>query len=216
MGLIPEAAHLLGEKGYGWVLVALIGSYLFEVWFCDLHHHDHEDVKKGCGSEAVALVVVGDTIHNFIDGVAIAASFLINPGLGVVTAISTFLHEVPHEIGDFGVLLKAGWKKEKVLWVNFLSSLSTIAGAMMIYWFNFGSQVEGVLLAIAGGMFLYLGASDFLPKADEEVKTLRAVAVLLLGVMLMYATLKVVPHSHGNGSDEHEGEHLEEVSEGSV
>jgi len=137
---------------------------------------------------------VGDTLHNFIDGVAIAASYLVSPGLGLVAAMSTLLHEVPHEIGDFGILLKAGWKKRKILMVNLLSSLFTVVGALMVYFMNLDRAVVGNLLAVAAGMFLYLGASDFLPHASEGSSKKKTVLVLLLGVLVMYATLNVVPH----------------------
>lgn len=134
IGLIPETIELYGENGLLLTLGTFLGAYLFEQLLFSLHHHesDHDHDHDHHIASSAPLVVIGDTIHNFIDGVAIAASYLINPGLGVVTAISTFLHEVPHEVGDFGVLLKAGWKKEKVLGVNFVSSLATFGGVVLV------------------------------------------------------------------------------------
>ena len=205
IGLLPESVHMIGEKAFLIVMLGFVGSYLFENLFCELHHHDH-----GCGHDdhnrAIPLVILGDTIHNFIDGVAIAAAYLVNPGLGLVTAISTFLHEVPHEIGDFGILLKAGFSKKKVLLVNLVSALMTLVGALVVYFLARGEVFSGYLLAVSAGMFLYLGASDFLPHAGEGVNKKKAIWVLLLGVALMLAALKVVPHSH-------DGHEVEEVSE---
>jgi zinc and cadmium transporter len=205
MGLLPEASHVIGERAFLVVVISFIGSYLFENLFCELHHHDHS-----CGHDhhkrAVPLIIIGDTIHNFIDGVAIAASYLVNPGLGLVTAVSTFLHEVPHEIGDFGILLKAGYTKKKVFMVNLVSALMTVVGALVVYFLARGEAFSGYLLAISAGMFLYLGASDFLPHAGEGVSKKKGIAVLLLGVVLMYLTLSVVPHSHEAKHDEHEEE----------
>lgn len=195
IGLLPEASHILGEKGFLIVLLTFLLAYVFENLICDLHHHDH---GSGCKdhSGSAWLVIMGDTIHNFVDGVAIGASYLVNPGLGLVTAVSTFLHEVPHEIGDFGVLLKAGFKKRKIILVNLISSLMTLVGALLVYYLGANELVSGYLLSGAAGMFLYLGASDFLPHASEEMTTKKAMMVLLLGVIMMYVTLSLVPHGH--------------------
>jgi zinc and cadmium transporter len=195
IGLLPEATHVLEEKSFLVVLLTFLGAYVFENLVCDLHHHDHGSGCKDHSGSAV-LVIVGDTIHNFIDGVAIGASYLVSPGLGLVAAVSTFLHEVPHEIGDFGVLLKSGFNKKNIILINLLSSLTTVVGAIMVYFLNVNEMVVGYLLAGAAGMFLYLGASDFLPHAGEEMSKKRAMSVLLVGVVVMYLTLSVVPHGH--------------------
>lgn len=193
LGLLPEAVDLVGEKAFLITLMTFVGSYLFETWFCELHHHDD---NHHVGKESVALVIVGDTIHNFIDGVAIAASYLADPGLGLVTAFSTFLHEIPHEIGDFGILLKANWKSGKVFLVNFLSALSTVVGALVVFFWINQDSFSGYLLAVSAGMFLYLGASDFLPKANEKIDKVKALLILLMGIVIMFTTLALVPHSH--------------------
>lgn len=192
IGLLPEVAHEVGESGFLVVLITFFGAYLFEQFACGLHHHDHDD-GIGC-TTSVPLIIVGDTIHNFIDGVAIAAAYLVSPGLGVVTAVSTLLHEIPHEIGDFGILMKVGWRKRKILVVNLVSSLFTTLGALMVYFLNFSEGVIGVLLAVAAGMFLYLGASDFLPQANEGSSKKKSILVLIIGALVMYGALSVVPH----------------------
>lgn len=216
LGLLPEAVHVVGGKAFLVTLVTFLGAYLFENLFCELHHHDDgHKCTETRHKQAIPLVIVGDTIHNLIDGVAIAASYLVNPGLGLVTTVSTFLHEVPHEIGDFGILLKAGWEKRKILLVNLGSALMTVVGALAVYYLNFGEVLMGSLLAAAAGMFLYLGASDFLPHAGEGVDKKKAITVLLMGVLLMYATLKIVPHSHGEENHSHEHEHSLEMVTGS-
>src|SRR3989338_4735946 len=162
LGLLPEAAEIIGEAAFLAVFLGFLASYLFESAFFALHHHEghaHEAKQKA----SVGLIIFGDTIHNFIDGVAIAAAYLINPGLGLVTAISTFLHEVPHEIGDFGVLLKAGWKRKSILIVNVLSASTTFLGAGVVWMWSENHDLVAKLLAVAAWLFLYLGASDFLP-----------------------------------------------------
>lgn len=194
LGLIPEAVEITGEAAMGIVFLGFLAAYIFESVFFALHHHvGHEHDKH---SASVGLIIFGDTIHNFIDGIAIAASYLISPGLGLITAISTLLHEIPHEIGDFGILLKAGWKKGKIIGVNLISGLATVLGALAVYYLKPSELIEGNLLAVAAGLFLYLGASDFLPQAGEDDNKWRSMLVMLLGVGVMYLTLSLVPHSH--------------------
>ncbi|MFZ5438001.1 MAG: ZIP family metal transporter [Patescibacteria group bacterium] len=207
LGLLPEAVYMIGEQAFLIVFVSFIGSYLFENFIFDLHHHQDDD--HGHHHSSSFLVIIGDTVHNFIDGVAIAAAYLINPGLGLATAVSSLLHEIPHEIGDFGILLKNGFSKRKVFWLNFLSSLSTVVGAVYVYYYAVGETTQGILMAIATGMFVYLGASDFLPKASKGVDRFKSVGLLLLGVILMYMTLALVPHSHDEHGQE-ESVYLEE------
>lgn len=195
IGILPEVSEAIGNRAFVIVLFSFFGSYFFEYFLFEFHHHESKHVK---GKKAqISLVVVGDTIHNFVDGLAIAASYLINPGLGFVTTISTFLHEVPHEIGDFGILLNAGWKKKKVLFVNFVSALATILGAVLMMFFDKLNilNVSDYLLAVAAGMFLYLGASDFLPHIHEgKVSPAKSAFALFLGVVIMYLTLSAIPH----------------------
>jgi len=196
LGLLPEASEILGHQAFNIVLATFFITYIFENFVFDLHHHDHDDHSHNHKKTSVSLVIIGDTIHNFIDGVAIASAYLINPGLGFVTAISTLLHELPHEIGDFGILLKAGFSKKRVFLVNLFSSLSTVLGSLVVYFFVTGTDLPGVLMSVAAGMFIYLGASDFLPRASEGIEKTKAVIVLLLGASLMYLTLLLVPHAH--------------------
>ncbi len=193
LGLMPEAVEIGGKVAYLTLLVSFFAAYFFEQLVIQLHHHDHDEHEfRG----SVAMVILGDTIHNFIDGATIGASFLVSPGLGFITALSTFLHEIPHEIGDFGILVKAKWDKPKVIFVNVLSSLATVVAALLVYYINIDQKLIGTLLAVSAGVFLYLGASDFLPhiseyKANSRVK---ALVPLVLGVLVMSAILLFVPH----------------------
>ena len=194
-GLLPEALEVVGESAFTYVLLSFFGAYLFENVLFNIHHHDghgHHDHES-----AVPLVIIGDTIHNLIDGVAIAASFFVSPGLGLITALSTFLHEVPHEIGDFGILLKAGWGKMRIFTVNLISSSMTIVGAFGLLLFQENTVLIGVLLSISAGIFLYLGASDFLPHVGGHEKSKkREIVALVVGVIVMLAVFNLVPHGH--------------------
>ena len=211
VGLLPEAVHEAGEGVFLVALISFLAAYFFEQVFFSLHHHDHGNGKQNFRG-SVGLVIVGDTIHNLIDGVAIAASYLVNPGLGLVTALSTFLHEVPHEMGDFGILLKAGWKRRNVFIVNIISALFTVVGALGVYFWVTDEGIVGNLLAVAAGLFLYLGASDFLPEADRDLSKGKALTALLTGVGLMLVTLLIVPHSQVDEAG-HNEEALEEYGE---
>lgn len=192
--LIPEAVEKVGEKGYLIVLLALVASFLFEQYFAHLHHHEH---RKGTMIKAsVPLVIFGDTIHNFIDGVAIAAAYLTNPFFGLVVTLATFLHETPHEIGDFGILMSAGWTRTKTFVANLFSALATFPGALLVFFFApDGQEKIGILLAISAGVFLYLGASDFLPEVGEEEKVpiAKQIAFLILGIFIIYILTFVKP-----------------------
>ncbi len=196
LGLIPESEHEIGELALWLVLFSFLGVYLFEHLFFGIHHHgDEDDHHKEIKQSSIGLVIFGDTIHNFIDGIAIGASFMISPGLAFVTALSTFLHEVPHEIGDFGILLKAGWSRARILNVNIISSLMTVVGAFAIYFLNENKYINGSLMAVSAGIFLYLGASDFLPKIKEgSTSKVKSILPLLLGSGIIILTLLLVPH----------------------
>jgi len=214
VGLLPEAVHAIGETAYIVVLLAFLGGYLFEHIFFDIHHHEghsHNNFKS-----SVPLVIVGDTIHNFIDGVAIAASYYVSPGLGLVTAVSTLLHEIPHEIGDFGILLSAGWKKKNVLLANIASASTTLLGALFVILFTQNESIVGGMLAIASGLFLYLGSSDFLPHVHEgKENSKKNVWYLLVGVAVMLLTFMAIPHTHGDEESIHDASASSEQTSGS-
>jgi len=197
VALLPEAFREIGEPALIIILLSFFGAYLFEYFFVNIHHH--EDDPHSTKNSSVALVIIGDTIHNFIDGIAIAASFFVHPGLGLVTALSTFLHEVPHEIGDFGILLRAKWKRKNILLVNGVSASTTVFGAFITYTligstlFN-STLFIGIMLSISSGIFLYLGAIDFLPHISEGYKSKpKALIPLALGVAIMLVIITLVP-----------------------
>lgn len=193
--LLPEAVAEVGQAGYVIVLAALLFSFFFEQFFASLHHHEH---RAGTMLKtSVPLVILGDTIHNFIDGTAITAAYLTNPYFGLVVTLATFLHETPHEIGDFGVLMASGWSRGRTFLANFFSALATFPGGLFVFYIIQDAHDKiAVLLAISAGVFLYLGASDFLPEVGEEEKGIFAwkkFSLLLLGVVIMYLLLLVSP-----------------------
>lgn len=197
LDLMPESVEEIGESAFVIVLISLLGSFFFEQFFAHLHHHDERGHTMH--KTSIPLVVFGDSIHNFIDGVAIASAYLTNPFFGVVIAFATFLHETPHEIGDFGILYSGGWSRLKTFCVNLFSAAFTFPGALFVFFFaRHTPGLVGVLLAISAGVFLYLGASDFLPEVgehDHAVSARKKFALLLAGVVLMYIVTAVSPHA---------------------
>ena len=196
--LIPEAVEEIGNRGFLYVLLAFLAAFVFEKYFASLHHHEERGHDSTLQKSTIPLVLLGDTIHNFIDGVAIGAAYVTNPSFGMVVALSTFLHETPHEIGDFGVLVARGWSRKKTFMANFYSSLATIPGALLVYFFiPQGAQGKtAILLAIAAGIFLYLGASDFLPEIgehDSRSRTFFKVLLVLIGVFSIYFLSLALP-----------------------
>jgi len=185
--LIPEA---LENSIPSTVFISVLcGFVLFFIIEKVLHwRHCHKD---HCSTHTFAhMSLFGDGIHNFIDGLIIAASFVIDIKLGIITTFAVALHEIPQEIGDFGVLLHAGFSKTKALTYNFLSALTAIFGG--IIGFILQGITEGLtlfLLPFAAGGFLYISASDLIPEIRKEPdikKSLLNLIIFLFGILLMY------------------------------
>jgi zinc and cadmium transporter len=143
------------------------------------------------------LNLVGDAIHNFIDGLIIGASFAVNVNVGVIATIAIVLHEIPQELGDFGILIYGGWSKTKALFFNFLSATTAILGTLVGFYFS--SQItglSGLLLSFAAGGFIYIAACDLIPelhRQTDQKKALWSMFFFLLGVGLM-AWFKIIYH----------------------
>ena len=139
--------------------------------------------------------LIGDGIHNFIDGLIIAASFVINFPLGIATTIAVIAHEIPQELGDFGVLVYGGFTKLKALFFNFLTALTAILGAVI--GFFLAGSVEGFvpfLIPFAAGGFIYIAASDLVPELHKEAdlkKSILSFIFFLLGIIFMYV-IKII------------------------
>lgn len=195
LDLVPEAVAHNGEISFLFILVSFLLVFSFEQLFFNVHHHEGHTHEVSSGT--VPLVIVGDIIHNFIDGVAIAAAYMVEPSFGLIVAISSLLHEIPHEIGDFGVLLAAGWKRSSVFLINLFSSFTTFLGVLFVYFFAHNESIIGILLSISAGLFIYLGASDFLPGRGEQDKTsIGKVLTVIVAATIMILVSLVLPHGH--------------------
>lgn len=196
--LFPEAVQEAGNGAFTVVLLTFVALFLVERLLFYIHHHQHtsDNHQSESGSMPVALVIIGDTIHNFLDGVVIGTSFMVNPYLSLLVSFSTFLHETPHEIADFGILLSKGWSKKGAFIANFTSALATFVGAFLSYFFADRIQSSvGMLLSIATGFFLYVATTDFLPEAAHSPKKylLQQTAFFLLGILAIAAVVAVFP-----------------------
>ena len=199
--LLPEAVHEGKKTGadiFPWVLFGIVLFFLLERFIHWFHHHEefHKDEKES--KSTLPLIIFGDTMHNFIDGVVIAATFLVNTPLGIATAISVFVHEVPQEIGDFGLMLHKGLKPTKIILVNVLSAAVAFTGAIMTY--LLGNVLEPyipMLLAVTAGFFIYIASSDLIPEIHHEKRKGFAFVeslLLVLGVVVMAVSVSLLEH----------------------
>jgi zinc and cadmium transporter len=169
--LLPEALEDEGTVR-SVMLAALLGMLIFFMleryarWFH--HHHDEGNNKHQSPN---SLIIIGDTLHNALDGIAIGAAFLIDVPTGIITTAAVAAHEIPQEIGDFGLLLRNGMKRRKVLLVNVISALATTATAVLTYALG-DSEVLPIplLLALTAGFFVYIAASDIIPEIHEKIE----------------------------------------------
>ncbi|MBU5678445.1 MAG: ZIP family metal transporter [Candidatus Aenigmarchaeota archaeon] len=150
------------------------------------HCHDYKCKIHSFGY----MNLVGDLLHNFIDGIVIASSFLVNLNFGFVTTFLIALHEIPQELGDFGVLIYSGFKVKRAIFLNFITALSCVLGGIVGYYFlgNILSMIP-ILLSFAGGGFLYISSSDLIPILREKTKIkefIKNFLVFLLGIILIY------------------------------
>lgn len=176
-------------------MATLIGIVIFFFaerflhWFH--HHHEHEDKTK---DPTISLVLAGDLAHNALDGIAIAAAFLVSVPTGIVTTIAVAAHEIPQEIGDFGLLMAKGMSRGRVLFWNVISSLATTL--MAVFTFALGSDDKlpiGWLLGISAGFLLYIAMSDIIPTVHETSSDKKLLNVkpylLILGVIFVGLTI---------------------------
>ena len=221
-GLIPEAfEHVKLEQFQslsGTILAGILGFFVLEkllIWrhchveTCEAHgddaietehHHDHDHHGRhhGFDKSAGALIILGDSIHNFVDGVLIAAAFLTDVKLGIVTSLAVATHEIPQEVGDFAILLHSGYSKGKALFYNVLASLTTVLGGILAY-YSLEDLHDSLpyFLALAASSFIYIAVADLIPSLHKktDMKTsLQQIALIAAGVLLI-CSLHGVAHN---------------------
>ncbi|MBI4981536.1 MAG: ZIP family metal transporter [Candidatus Omnitrophica bacterium] len=193
--LLPEALEKTNSTMvFYYLILGIVLFFMLERYF----HWRHCHAEK-CDVHAFTyLNLIGDSFHNFIDGLVIAASFVISIKLGCITTLAIILHEIPQELGDFGVLIYGGFSKKKALICNFLTALTAMVGAVIGYFIaDFTKGFITVILPLTAGGFIYIAASDLIPEIHKE-KDLRrsslAFLAFLLGIVFM-AAAKILLHA---------------------
>lgn len=188
--LLPESFELAEPETM--LLYCLVGFgifFLFErlaSWFH--HHHEHEPTSDNKNVHQRRMIMIGDLMHNAIDGIAIGAAFTVSIPTGIITTLAVAAHEVPKELGTFAMLLAKGWKGLTVILANMATAVATIVMAVVV--FVIGHDVEAAvapLLALTAGFFIYVAASDIIPDIHEQprkVGTIQA-AMLIAGIVLV-------------------------------
>ena len=186
--MIPESIDQFGSNSaiFLWVIAGFSLFFLLEQF---IHwHHCHQavcDHTKPIGY----LVLIADSLHNFIDGIAIAGAFMVDVRIGVITLIVAALHEIPQELGDFGILIHSGWTKIKALLFNFVSGLAAILGGLLAYILSNSVNLD-FILPFAAGNFIYIACSDLIPevKHHEKMKTnIIHFSAFILGILLVWS-----------------------------
>jgi len=193
--LLPEAFEAAGDGKsiFVFVVLGILLLFIFEKFLRWYHCHDTESCHLHTFSSAVLF---GDAVHNFIDGIIIASSFSLGTPVGIAATVAVFFHEVPQEIGDFGVLLHAGYSKGKVLLYNFLTALTTPVGAIAGYFvLPFIPNVVPTLAAFAGGIFIYIAMSDLMPELNHKSKPQEFAHLffIVLGLAILWTIGVMVP-----------------------
>ena len=191
--LIPESFEMLGTLT--WVLVGIVLFFVMESF---IHWHHHGEKGHHHKSPVVFLNLVGDAIHNFADGILIAASFIISVPTGVATTVAIGLHEIPQEIGDFAILVKGGLSKGKAVLFNFLSAgFATLGGILGYFFLTTISNLLPYVISIAAGGLLYIATTDVLPELHREVRSYKKIIlqtmIFLIGVILIGLIISMFP-----------------------
>jgi zinc and cadmium transporter len=184
LALLPEALDLLpSSRVFGAVLAGILLFFVLEKLVLWRHCHTNDCEVHGA---AASLVLIGDAFHNFVDGAMIGSAVLTSLPLGVSTALAVAAHEVPQEVGDFAVLLHAGYSRRRALLLNVLSGLSGIAGALLaVLLVNIAPTAKPYLLCIAAASFLYVAMADLIPDLHSgriDGGAFRQLALVGLGI----------------------------------
>ena len=203
LGLIPHALEDAGAGAAHEVGLALLAGILlffllekFVLWRhchddpCEAHSPHAHDARDARDHASAQLILVGDSLHNVLDGVLVAAAFMTNPHLGLVTALAVFAHEIPQEVGDLAILLHGGYSRRRALALNLLSSLASVVGGV-VAWFALQTALELLpyALAFAAASFIYVAVADLIPGLHRRVDpraSLEQPVLIATGVAVVY------------------------------
>ena len=184
------------------ILAGILGFFLLEKLLLWRHSHEHGEEGGPAHHQeharAGTLILIGDTVHNFIDGVLIAAAFLQSPELGLVTAVAIVAHEIPQEVGDFLILLHSGYTRARALAMNLMSSAATVVGGVLGYFgLQFFAGLEPTLLGIVAASMIYVAVADLIPGLHRRPQlrdTASQVLLIALGIGTIAAAGMVLQH----------------------
>lgn len=194
MHLLPEALETTENRMvFSFVIVGFVSFFIMEKYF--YWRHCHNGV---CDVHAFTyLNLVGDGIHNFVDGLVIGASFIVDVHFGLVTTLVIILHEIPQEMGDFGVLVYGGFSRKKALYFNFVIALTCVAGAIIGYLSSSDSHFSAFLLPFTAGGFIYIASCDLVPELHKQPDGKKSAYSLLAFIGgILFVTLSRLIHAH--------------------
>jgi zinc and cadmium transporter len=190
------------------LFLGLLGFFVLEkaALLRHSHHHEHDGHGHHHGHDAESagrsgfVILVGDGLHNFADGILIAAAFLADPQIGILTAVAIALHEIPQEVGDFIVLLNAGFSKIRALIYNLISSMMAVLGGVLGYFFLDSAQfLIPYVIVFASSSFIYIAVSDLMPQMHKRPKlkeSAEQLILIILGVILVLALAELGHIAH--------------------
>jgi zinc and cadmium transporter len=181
------------------ILGGIFGFFVLEKVLIWRHcHTEHCEVHDQDGKRSGTLIIVGDTVHNFVDGVLIAAAFLQSIELGVVTAVAIIAHEIPQEVGDFLILLHSGYSRLRALAMNVLSSLATVVGGVVGYYgLQLLDNIHPILLGVVAASMIYVAVADLIPglhRRPELRDTASQALLIALGIGAIGLVSALLPH----------------------
>lgn len=203
VGLIPEALHGVGQELETVLMLVVIGAIIvfFFLEKIIIWRNCSDEECEVHGTEAAApIILFGDAIHNFSDGIVIASAFLIDISIGLSVSIAIIAHEIPQETGDFGILLHSGYERRKAFLYNLLSSSTTIPAAILGYFLlKYLEFLVPYMLGISAASFLYIALSDLTPELHRKIgikNTFRQITLILFGIVTMLLVILLSPHAH--------------------
>ncbi len=188
--LLPESLEIVGETALPFILLGILIFFLLEKGLLMHHHHEAGEWAAHRLEASKSLVLLGDAFHNFLDGVVIATAFLASTKLGIVAGIAVLAHELPQEIGDFGILLAGKMARRRIIFWNIMSAMVSVLGAVLVILVS--GRLEGLiaaLLPLATGGFLYIAIADLIPELHREVRLRHSLAhlgSLVAGLLVIY------------------------------
>jgi zinc and cadmium transporter len=195
--LLPEAVEIVEEElVFIYIAVGFVAFFFLERFIYWYHGHGHHDdivgsnISRAKTKSFAYLNIFGDGIHNFIDGMIIAASFTVSLQVGIATTIAVIFHELPQEMGDYGILIYAGFSRGKAIILNYAAALSVVVGGLFASIFlETVEALSGLLIAFSAGAFIYLSASELIPELKEETDFKRSIiqfGFFILGLLVIW------------------------------